>query len=56
MQRLDQLKIEPTRRYAELSVQWISWYVGPLTLVLGIVGIAALAYGFVRAEPCRSSP
>ena len=50
VQRLGQLSIDPTRRYSELSVQWISWYLGPITLVLGIVGVAALAYLFVRGR------
>ncbi len=50
VQRLDHLKIEPTRRYSELSVQWISWYLGPLTLLLGIAGVAALTYLFVRGR------
>jgi hypothetical protein len=48
MQRVNRLSIDPTRRYSEDSVHWISWYLGPLTLVLGIVGVAALAYLFVR--------
>jgi hypothetical protein len=50
VQRLDHLNIEPARRYSELSVQWVGWYLGPLTLVLGIAGVAALAYLFVRGR------
>lgn len=50
MQRSTQVSIDPTRRYSEDSVQWISWYIGPLTLVLGIVGVAALAYLLVRGK------
>jgi hypothetical protein len=48
VQRLNQMPIDGTRRYAELSVRWISWYIGPITLILGIVGAALLARLFVR--------
>jgi hypothetical protein len=50
VQHLDRLTVEPGRRYSELSVQWLSWYLGPLTLVLAIVGVAALAALFVRGS------
>jgi hypothetical protein len=50
VQQLDHLKIEPARRYSELSFQSVGWYLGPLTLVLGIAGVAALAYLFVRGK------
>jgi hypothetical protein len=50
VQHLDNASIAPTRRYAELSVRWISWYIGPFTLALGIAGVAALAYLFVRGS------
>jgi hypothetical protein len=50
VQHLDHASIDPTRRYAELSMRWISWYIGPFTLALGIVGAAALAYRFVRGS------
>jgi hypothetical protein len=50
VQHLDKVSVDPTRRYAELSVHWISWYIGPFTLALGIVGAAALAYLFARGS------
>jgi hypothetical protein len=50
IQRLNRLPIDSTRRYYELSVRWISWYIGPIALVLGIVGTAALAFLFVRGS------
>src|SRR4029078_5650481 len=55
VQRLNHASIDPTRRYSELSVRWISWYLGPITLTLGIIGAAALAYLFVRG-PLRAQP
>jgi hypothetical protein len=48
VQDLNKLAVEPARRYAELSVQWISWYLGPLTLLLAIAGAATLVALFVR--------
>ena len=50
VQRLNKLPIDNTRRYAELSVQWISWYIGPITLILGIIGAATIAALFVRGS------
>ena len=55
VQRLNNLPVDPTRRYAELSVRWISWYIGPITLILGIVGAALLARHFVRGS-LRAQP
>ncbi|MEO6205317.1 MAG: hypothetical protein ABIO67_08050 [Mycobacteriales bacterium] len=40
--------IEPTRSYAESSVTWLSWYLGPVALVLGVLGIAVLLARAVR--------
>jgi hypothetical protein len=50
VQRLNRMHIDGTRRYAELSVRWISWYVGPITLTLAIIGAAGLALAFVRGS------
>lgn len=50
VQRINKIKVDPTRRYFELSVRWISWYLGPITLILGIVGAAALAQKLVRGK------
>jgi hypothetical protein len=39
----------PTRRsYAELTTQWISWYIGPVLAVLGALGIAFLIYKIMK--------
>ena len=37
-------------RYAELSVRWMSWYVGPITVTLAILGAAGLAVLLVRGS------
>ncbi len=48
VQRLNHLPIDGTKRYAELSVRWVSWYAGPITLTIGIVATGALAFTLVR--------
>ena len=36
------LPVDPLRSYDELSVQWISWYLGPVAVALGLLGFALL--------------
>lgn len=36
-------EVDGTRRYGELSMRWLGWYLGPPTLAAGVVGLAALA-------------
>jgi hypothetical protein len=59
IQRLEHQRVDPTRRYFENSVRWISWYIGPITLILGIIGAAflarALLRGSLRAPPMIAS-
>ena len=50
VQRINGLPIDPTRRYAELSVRWMSWYVGPITVTLAIIGATGLAIALVRGS------
>jgi hypothetical protein len=44
------LPVDATRRYFEHSVQWASWYIGPLTLTLAIIGAAYATCTFVRGS------
>jgi len=44
------LTVDPTRRYFEHSVAWASWYIGPITLTLAIVGAAYASWAFVRGS------
>ena len=48
VQRINGITADPARRYAELSVRWMSWYVGPITVTLAILGAAGLAILLVR--------
>ena len=47
------LPVDPTRRYFEHSVQWVSWYIGPITLTLAILGAAYATCAFVRGSLAR---
>ena len=40
----------PTRRYYENSLVWHSWYLGPLALAAGIVGVALLTREVLRGR------
>ena len=40
MQRNEHLVVDPARRFFEHSMEWLSWYLGPVTLALGILGVA----------------
>ena len=50
VQKLNHLPIDATKRYSELTGRWISWYVGPITLTMAIIGAAVLAAGLVRGS------
>ncbi len=50
VQRINHLPIDGTKRYSQLSVRWISWYVGPITLTIAIIGAAALTFALVRGS------
>lgn len=48
VQRSTHLVFDPTRRYFEYAVTWASWYIGPITLTLAIVGAAYASRAFIR--------
>ncbi len=50
VQQRTHLPVDATRRYFEHSMQWASWYIGPIALVLAIVGAAYALRAFVRSE------
>ena len=53
LQKADGLPIEPTRTYAEQTLSWLSWYYGPLTLALGVVGAAFGVHRLLRRGDLR---
>ena len=48
------LPLQPDRTYAEQTLRWFEWYIGPVALALGIIGLGilvtwAVKYGRVTA-------
>jgi len=55
LQNLERLPVDPTRTYSEYSLTWISWYIGPATLTLSIIGLAVVVAGlWFRRDPASS--
>ena len=54
LQAADNLPIQPTRSYAELSVRWMEWYIGPVALALAIAGLCVVTVRVVRRGSARS--
>jgi hypothetical protein len=48
LQALEKLPVDPTRTYAEFSVVWLSWYLGPITIGLAILGTAIVVSRIIR--------
>ncbi len=48
LQQVHHLAYDPRRLYSELSMVWASWYLGPVTLMLALLGAAYAARSFVR--------
>ena len=42
LQRNAGLAVDPRRTYSEATLRWFSWYLGPITVGLAIVGVAVL--------------
>ena len=42
LQAAEHVAVDPTRTYFERSLVWMSWYLGPLTLAVAIIGAALL--------------
>lgn len=47
---------EGVRRYSEHSVQWLGWYLGPVALALGFVGLAVVVRRLVADRPADLRP
>ena len=50
LQQLEGLRVDGTRTYAENSMTWLDWYLGPLGLALGVVGAALLLRRVLRGD------
>ncbi len=50
LQQAAGVKVDPTRSYADHSMVWMRWYLGPILLVAAIVAAALLARALVRGR------
>jgi hypothetical protein len=48
LQRQAGLPVEPTRTYAERSVEWLGWYLGPVAVSLAAIGAGLLVARWIR--------
>jgi len=49
-------EVDVPRSYDELTMIWLDWYVGPVTLVLGVLGLAYLSFRILRGRDLRLAP
>jgi len=49
-------EVDVPRSYDELTMVWLDWYVGPVTLVLGVLGLAYLSARILRGRDLRLAP
>jgi hypothetical protein len=54
LQRAEGVAVEPARRYGELSVQWLSWYLGPAGLAVAIGGLGVAVQRAVAGRAPRA--
>jgi hypothetical protein len=50
LQRVAGLPIDPTRTYAEQTISWFSWYLGPVCVAIGIIGFGVLIARVIRTS------
>lgn len=56
LQRAGGLAVDGTRSYAEQTLAWLSWYWGPLVVVLGVAGVALAVYRLARGDRLLVAP
>jgi hypothetical protein len=55
-QAAEGLPVDGTRTYAEDSMTWLGWYLGPVMLALGVLGAALLLRRIVRGQDRAALP
>ena len=56
LQQAEGLPVDVPRSYDELTMVWLSWYLGPVALALGILGLAWLSWRVLRGRDLRLAP
>lgn len=55
LQEASDVPIDPTRSYAELSAEWLLWYLGPVALALGVGGLLLFGHQVIERKQDRSA-
>lgn len=53
IQRIQGLPVDGTRQYSELSLHWVSWYIGVPALLFAVLGAAVLVRRLLRGRSTR---
>jgi hypothetical protein len=53
LQKANGLPLDGTRSYAEQTLLWFSWYYGPITVALGVLGVAFGVHRLLRRGDLR---
>jgi hypothetical protein len=56
LQTAEHATVDGTRHYNEMSLRWVSWYIGPITLTLAIFGLGYLTYRVLRGRDLQLLP
>ena len=56
LQKSEGLAVDVPRSYDELTMVWLSWYLGPAGLALGVLGLAWLSWRVLRGQDLRLAP
>ena len=56
LQEAEGLTVDVPRSYDELTMVWLSWYLGPASLALGVLGLAWLSWRVLRGQDLRLAP
>ena len=56
LQRTEHATVDSTRHYNEMSLRWVSWYIGPITLTLAIIGLGYLTYRVLKGRDLQLLP
>ena len=56
LQAAEGLAVDVPRSYDELTMRWLSWYLGPVTLALGVLALAWLTSRLLRGRDLRLAP
>jgi hypothetical protein len=56
LQESEGLPVDVPRSYDELTMHWLAWYVGPVTLAVAVLGLAWLLARLLRGQDLRLAP